>query len=260
MQSDKTLRQRHGHRRVPLWPQSSTGELLCLIHSAPNELGPNGGSTEAVPRPDAVARVGQRSRAGCDRDDLADVQATLDAIQAKADVAGRVIAQLVDVMRASFAWSYEPAARQLVSLNELVVDAIGALGERARAGGGVSVALDPKPPSVVGDTRQLRSVLHTLLVALMQEREASGDVSPITLRTSRAAGVLQGEHIARLALAGAARRAPRAWTPTCLELWPEPARARELLHASRVVSEHGGVLTATSGAASLRFMLELPSL
>jgi hypothetical protein len=136
-------------------------------------------------------------RNGHDRE-VADVRATLEVIQAQADLAARVIAQLVDVVRTSFACTYEPTACQLVSLNDLVVEALGTLGERARAGGGVSVALDPKLPSVAGDSRQLRGVLHMLLVALMQEREASGDAGPITVRTSRAAGVLQGEHIARV--------------------------------------------------------------
>jgi hypothetical protein len=151
-----------------------------------------------------------------------DLRATLDDIQAQADLAARAIAKLADVARAGFACSCVPAARRLVCLNDLVVEVLRALGERARAGGGVSVALDPELPSVAGDPRQLRSVLHTLLVALIQEREISGDANPITVHTSQIAAVLQGEHIARVALAGAAGRTPPNGTLT-MERGPNPA-------------------------------------
>ena len=97
-----------------------------------------------------------------------------------------------------------------------------------------------------------------LLVALMQEREASGDAGLITVRTSRAAGVLQGEHIARVALARLAGQAPPAGTLT-VKAWPDPAVALELSLASRVLNEHGGVLSAASNAGSFWFTLELPS-
>jgi signal transduction histidine kinase len=256
MRPESALHKRNGHRKVPRQAQASAGDLLRLIHSATDQRGPTGGGDETSPLPEAVARAVERSRAAFDRGELADVRATLDVIQAQADLAARVVAQLVDVVRASFARSYEPTTRQLVSLNDLVVEA---LGERARAGGGVSTALDPKLPSVAADPRQIRHVLHTLLVALVQEREASGGASPITVRTSRAAGVLQGEHIARVALAGAAGQTPPAGTLT-VERWPDPALALELSLASRVVNEHGGVLEATSAPGSLRFTLELPSL
>ena len=200
-----------------------------------------------------------RSHSVMDGGERADLRATLDDIQAQADLAARAIAKLADVARAGFACSCAPTARRLVCLNDLVVEVLRALGERARAGGGVSVALDPKLPSVAGDPRQLRSVLHTLLVALMQEREVSGDANPITVHTSQAAGVLQGEHIARVALAGAAGRTPPAGTLT-MERGPNPALAVPLSLASRVLDEHGGVLSATSTASSLRFTLELPAI
>ena len=152
-----------------------------------------------------------------------DLRATLDDIQAQADLTARAIAKLVDVARASSACSCAPTARRRVCLNDLVVEVLRALGERARAGGGVSVALDPKLPSVAGDPRQLRSVLHTLLVALMQEREVSGDANPITVHTSQAAAVLQGEHIARVALACAAGRR-RAEADDGARAEPRPCR------------------------------------
>ena len=200
-----------------------------------------------------------RSHAVIDGGEWADLRATLDDIQAQANLAARAIAKLADIARAGFASSCAPAARRLVCLNDLVVEVLRALGERARAGGGVSVALDPELPSVAGDPRQLRSVLHTLLVALMQEREISGDANPITVRTSQAAAVLQGEHIARVALAGAAGRMPPNGTPT-MERGPNPALAVPLSLASRVLDEHGGVLCATSTVSSLRFTLELPAI
>ena len=178
-----------------------------------------------------------------------DLRATLDDIQAQANLVARAIARLADVARAGSAWACAPTAPRLVCLNDLVVEVLRALGERARAGGGVSVALDPTLPSVAGDPRQLRSVLHTLLVALIQEREVAGVANPITVRTSQAAAVLQGEHIARVALAGAAGRTP-----------PNPALAVPLSLASRVLDEHDGVLSATSTASSLRFTLELPAI
>src|SRR5580765_3937846 len=200
-----------------------------------------------------------RSQAVIDGGEWADLRATLDDIQAQADLAARAIAKLADFARAGFASSCAPAARRLVCLNDLVVEVLRALGERARAGGGVSVALDPELPSVAGDPRQLRSVLHTLLVALMQEREISGDANPITVHTSQAAAVLQGEHIARVALAGAAGRMPPNGTPT-MKRGPNPALAVPLSLASRVLDEHGGVLCATSTVSSLRFTLELPAI
>ena len=209
--------------------------------------------------PDAGARAVERSRAAFDGGERADLRATLDDLQAQADLSARAIAKLADVARASFACSFEPAARRPVCLNDLVVEVLRALGEPARAGGGVSVALDPKLPSVAGDPRQLRSVLHTLLVALMQEREVSGDANPITVQTSHAAAVLQGEQIARVALAGAAGRTPPAGTLT-MERGPNPALAVPLSLASRVLDEHDGVLSATSTASSLRFTLELPAI
>ena len=163
-----------------------------------------------------------------DGGERADLRTTLDDIQAQADVAARAIAKLADVARAGFACSCAPTARRLVYLNDLVVEVLRALGERARAGGGVTVALDPRLPSVVGDPRELRSVLHTLLVALIREREISGDANPITVHTSQAPAVLQGEHIARVALAGAAGRTPPAGTPT-MERGPNPAPCRPAL-------------------------------
>ena len=180
-----------------------------------------------------------------------DLRATLNDIQVQADLAARAIARLADVARAGSACvcACAPTARPLVCLNDLVVEVLRALGEHGRAGGGISVALDPTLPSVAGDPRQLRSVLHTLLVALIQEREVSGVANPITVRTSQAAAVLQGEHIARVALAGAAGRTP-----------PNPALAVPLSLASRVLDEHDGVLSATSTASSLRFTLELPAI
>ena len=188
-----------------------------------------------------------------------DLRATLDDLQAQADLTARAIARLVDVARAGFGCSGAPTARRPVCLNDLVVEVLRALGERARAGGGVTVALDPKLPGVAGDPRQLRSVLHALLVALIQEREVAGDASPITVHTSQAASVLQGEHIARVALAGAAGRTPPAGTLT-MERGPNPALAVPLSLASRVLDEHDGVLSATSTASSLRFTLELPAI
>jgi hypothetical protein len=188
-----------------------------------------------------------------------DLRATLYDLQAQADLTARAIAKLVDVARASFACSCAPTARRRVCLNDLVVEVLRALGERARAGGGVTAALDPKLPSVAGDPRQLRSVLHTLLVALIQEREVAGDPNPITVHTSQAAGVLQGEHIARVALAGAAGRTPPAGTLT-MERGPNPALAVPLSLARRVLDEHDGVLSATSTVSSLRFTLELPAI
>jgi hypothetical protein len=209
-----------------------------------DQSGRMSGSGETVRLADAAARAVQRHGAAFDSGERAALRAALDDIQAQADLAADAIATLVDVARASFACS-EPTARRLVCLNDLVIEELRELGERARVGGGVSVALDPTLPSVAGDWRQLRSVLHTLLVALMQEREASGDANPITVQTSHAAGVLQGERIARVALAGAAGRTPPAGTLT-MERAPNPALAVPLAWPSIVSASRPLPASSTS--------------
>ncbi len=271
MLPDSVLHKQNGHREAPRRP-SSTGELLTLVHSAPprgSDANPDvlrfarllqsehpTGMPNDIALPEGVARAVARSQAALDRGELGDVRAALDALQAQADLAARVIAQLVDVVRASDARSPEPAAMRLLDVNDLLVET---LGPRVRRGLAVSTVLAPELPSIAGDDRQLSDVLGALLGALAHAGEHGHAPHPIRIDTTEAPGVLRGERIVRIALASAVSGAEEA-RPLALDEWPDPAVRMDLYRASRIVGEHGGVLSAAALAANgIRFTIELPA-
>lgn len=204
---------------------------------------------------DAVATAVARTRGALGADELADVRATLEVIRAEADAASRVIAQLGDMVRAD---REAPPFVRLVGLNDLVIEALGSLGARARLGAGLGVVLDRTLPSVAGDPDRLREAIHALLVAPMRAREAASSPGGITVRTSHGPGVLRGDRVVRIDVAGEAR--PAGDGALEVERWPDPALRLSVYLASRIAHQHGGVLTATAPAGGgLTLSFELPA-
>lgn len=224
--------------------------FAALVGDAPAIEGEPDGLVEAV------TGALDRTRGALAPADLAEVRATLEVIRAEADSASRVIAQLGDLVRGERGAA--PPVIRLVNLNDLVIEALGALGARARLGAGVSAVLDRALPSVAGDPAELREAIHAILVAPMRARETSSSPGGIAVRTSHEPGVLRGDVIVRVAVAGTER--PAGDAALSVERWPDPALRLSIYLASRVAHQHGGVLTATSPAdGGLALSFELPA-
>lgn len=224
--------------------------FAALVGDVPAIDGEPGGLVEAV-----AGAVSQTRRALAPAD-LAEVRATLEVIRAEADSTSRVIAQLGDLVRGQRS-APAPVVR-LVNLNDLVIEALGVLGARARLGAGVSAVLDHALPSVAGDPVELREAIHAILVAPMRARETSPSPGGIAVRTSHETGVLRGERTVRVAVAGTER--PAGDAALSVERWPDPALRLSIYLASRVAHQHGGVLTASAPAdGGLALSFELPA-
>jgi hypothetical protein len=277
MAADSVLHKRNGHRKLPRPGAMSAGELVSLVHSAPERLSdvsedllrfarlvqnesPSG--TEAAPGREpvafpAVAKALGKSREAFARGELADIRASLEALQAQAALAAEVIARLTDVVRASDGRRGAPAGRRLLDVNALLEQALdGLTGPR---GGLEAVArLDPAMPSVPGDPAQIADVLRAVFLAAARANQAAGRQDPITVETSHRGGVLRGESIVQVAMAAGDQMS--AGQPAEVP-GSEPAEpGTDLDRAARIVREHGGILTASGlDGGGVRFTVELPA-
>jgi hypothetical protein len=272
------LHKRNGHRHLPHSGIASAGELVNLVHSAPEQSSelsrdllkfaiiaqserPSDSDElfgEGVGISPAVAQALSRSRDAFARGELADIRASLDALRAQAALAADVIARLTEVIRVSDARPYAPSGRRLLNVNDLllqVVDAPSGLwGDNAR----VTLHLDPEVPSVAGDPAQVAELLRILLSALARESEGSDAPGEITAETSHRDGVLRGEKVIRVALLA---EHPYLSEPadSVHGRRPGPDPAADIDRAARIAKEHGGILFPAAFAAGHGFTLDLPA-
>jgi hypothetical protein len=281
MLPNSVLHKRNGHRRLPRAGIVSPGDLVRLVHSAParsSDLSPDvlkfaiiiqsessmaaweQLSGDGSPGPSAVSRALATSRAAFDRGELADVRAALEALQAQADLAAGVIAHLTDVVRVSDGRVYRTSGRYLIDLNDLMVQALGLLASQWPWMAAVSTRLDPQLPSVAGDARELKEVLVTLMVALARASRAAGRPGVVTVETSHREGVLRGEHTVRVSMTDDCSEPRPGTTAPAIQKAPDTPTDIDLHRTSRIVKEHGGILSATTLASgAIRFTLELPA-
>jgi hypothetical protein len=278
MVPDSVLHKRNGHRKLPHPGALSAGELVSLVHSAPerlsdvsedllrfallvqNECPSSAGARFAGPDPapfPAVAQALCRSREAFARGELADIRASLEALQAQAALAAEIIARLSDVVRASDSQRYAASDRRLLNVNDLLEQALDAV-TAPRPGFTAVARLDAGLPSVAGDPTQISEILITVLLAAARANQLAGRLEPIAVETSHRDGVLKGETIVQVAIA--------AGDPLSVDARAEipgtgaPAEARTGLdRAARLVREHGGILTASGLGGGIRFTVELPA-
>ena len=184
-----------------------------------------------------------RSHSVMDGGEWTDLRATLDDIQAQADLAARAIAKLADVARAGFACSCTPAARRLVCLNDLVVEVLRRSATRAGRATGYP-ARSISSPSVAG-TRSLRACC-TLLVPPFRARSRRRR-NPITVHVS-GRGVLQGAYRPRRV--GRCRRADTAGGTLTMDEGRTPAPSR---YPWRAASSTSTTVSCPRRPPSLRF-------
>jgi C4-dicarboxylate-specific signal transduction histidine kinase len=269
------LHKRNGHRHGPDKTEPSPGEIIRLVHSD-RPTSPVISSellkfsrivaTEAAlgPGQSDALRAGPRTEATFDQGQLADVQATLDALEAQADVAARMTTPLVaDARRRG---SYRPSLwHRLVNLNEITHEALTIA--RPRLGPlSLECRLDAGLPWIVGDGRQLQEAVVALVRYMARLIADTDPPATITVTTTRQDSVLHGESVAQLCI-----RAERAAIPDHVlrTVFHAPSGPRaagkvtemDLYVASRIVGDHGGAISpAIRPDGGPSFMLEFPTI
>lgn len=260
------LHKKNGHRTTP-HAELSPGEVIRLVHS----------DTESVPRstadllrfvqivasektadgdPEALANALATTQDAFERGELADVRAALERLHAQADLATEMIGQLVSSVQRRAADGKRDGLRRVVDLIDVVADTLALLGSESW-----SVPVVPQhasPPSrLVGNAPELQEVLGSLITYTMQVLTATGMGGAITVETSSAESVIDGERLVRVRIRGE-RAADR---PLAGHRAEREVNQIDLYLASKIVTDHGGSIAAESlpcGGAS--FVLEFPAL
>ena len=261
------LHKKNGHHKKPESP-SSLGELMRDVHAGGKAAA---GSTfellkfasvvrtenrrsllhQAVRYVDAqqsaLSTLLARTEAALERGELAEIRATLQSLQAQASEATRLFARLLA--------SAEPrsADHSIVAVGDL----IATVAERVQTATGVSVdtRVDSEIASIIGNSVRLERALTTLAQSLVDGR-------PLTIDVVQADGVIQGEMIVRIIVAGG-RPLPSVVAALGDSVPLASPTEQDLdLHAARhVVAEHGGAVSLTQdehGDGTIR--IELPEL
>lgn len=266
MVSKGVLHKKNGYRAPPATEAPSPGEVIRLVHSdrgtAPSTYDllkfvqivsserSDALSDQAVREIDglrsSLSAALRRTEEAFERGELADVRRILGALQARADLAARIVGQLAAVVDGREARRRpEPEGRRVLDLNGLVAEILAQLRSVPGAPA-VTDRLAPDLPRIVGDPAELRRVLGVLLAPVDQGQDDGAAARRLIIETSRHPGALQGEETVRLEV-----------THEGLAL---PERGLDLSALVRIVAEHGGAVTPTVVAGfGIRIRLELPA-
>lgn len=265
----------NGHRHLPRPGALTAGQIVGLVHSDPGRLSDlsqdlvrfaafvqsERPATEGQSLPSALAKALRRTRKAFERGELSDVQLALEALQAQAEAAARIVARLTEAAGASDEEPIRDTERRLVNLNELILKTVGRLAGATA----VSSRLDPGLPQIAGDPRRLQYVLKVLIAAVASAMEAAGRPGVITVETSHGEGVLRGERVVRLLMTDDYSQVLEQVRPVPVLSFARPEHSgsgadADLRRAARLVREHGGVLCAAGLAGGgVCFTLDLPA-
>lgn len=260
-----TLHKRNGHRCPPGWKGTSPGELIRLVHSAPDRAAKPTfdvvkftsivGSETRRAFADQVAReidaikpalleVIAGTEAAFDRGELSDVRALLDARREEVEAAARMVARL---LAGAGAPSRRPAARRrLLNVNELAAETLYLLVPHLGGGLTVVTRLDPALPRVVGNANDLEQALGALMTCAARSVTDAGRTGTVVVETSHREAAVQGEWIVSVKIEANGSGV---------------AEGLDLRAVSRIAAEHGGVVQAANAAGGgVRFTLELPAI
>jgi K+-sensing histidine kinase KdpD len=275
MLSKVLLHKRNGHRHGPDKAELSPGEIIRLVHSD-RPTSPGIGSellkfshivaTETAPGPgesDAL-RAATRSEAVFDQGQLADVQATLDALEAQADVAARMITQLVAGARRRGSYR-RSLRRRLVNLNEITHEAL-TIARPCAGPLSLECRLDAGLPWIVGDSGQLQEAVVALVRYMARLVADTEPPATITMATTRQDSVLHGESVAQVCIRAERAAIPdhvlcRVFQATSGPWAAGKVTEMDLYVVSRIVGDHGGAVSARiqpEGGPS--FTLEFPAI
>lgn len=272
------LHKRNGHRHLPESKDLSPGEIIRLVHSdrqrsskptvdllkfakivkseTPVALREEVAGQMGLPNPPLTEALA-RTHAAFARGELADVREALEALQARADLAARMVTRLAASARTRTSEAGFASERRLVSLNALAAETLSLLATRLEGGVSVASRLDPELPPIVANSRQLQQVLVALISYAGQAMAAAGKAGTITVETSHRGGVLRGEGIVRARVADDGPGIPERLLSRIFQPLSTPG---PLALVSRIVAEHGGVIWAENlpgGGAC--FTLEFPA-
>jgi signal transduction histidine kinase len=276
------LHKKNGHSSVPNRKGLSAGEMLRLVHSG--QRPPAAPAMEMVQfanivRTEKVQGLEEQVRQSIDsmraalvealrhteeafaRGELDDVRERLEALRDQAERAARLITAVVNAARA------RSSSRRVLNLNDLLTRAARGLTPGFPATLTWAFQLDPELPRVIADPRRLADALTALLRYVAMETSAAG-TGTITVETARAEAVVRGEHLVLVHIVGTgpldADAMQRAFLPpplgALLDRELAPPAETDLGLAFRIVTDHGGVLTASNWpAGGACFTLTLPA-
>jgi len=269
----------NGHRHLPRPGTLSAGQIVGLVHSDPGRLSDlsenlvrfaaivqsERPAAEGQSLPSALAKALTRTRKTFERGELSDVRLALEALQAQAEAAARIVARLTEAAGVSDEASIRDTECRLVNLNDLIIQTVGRLAGQPAGTKPVSSRLDPGLPRIAGDPRRLQHVLMVLIAAVGSAMGASGRPGVITVETSHGEGVLRGERVVRLLMTDDYSQVLEQARPVPVLSLAHPVSSdagadADLRRAAKLVREHGGVLCAASLAGGgVCFTLDLPA-
>lgn len=152
-----------------------------------------------------------------------------------------------------------------MDLNALTAQTLDRLGPRLGATVTVTSHMAPELPRIVGSAGQLQQVLGALVTEVERRAKAGSGPRAISIATSRGDEVLRGERTVQIQIIHEGIELPEAAVRTLFHPFsaaePPPEETAIDLHtASRIVAEHGGVVSAsTRPGGGVCVTLEFPA-
>jgi signal transduction histidine kinase len=202
----------------------------------------------------SLADVVARMHAGLQRGESADVRVVLEAIEAQADIALRIVSRLADAARP------REAERRRINVEQLTLEALAAVAPRLARGLALSASIAPALPPIAGDAQLLAEALVAILAFAQRALVGARRGGTIHVEVRSGAGLPDGAPCVAIRVSDAGP-APRDGTPPAPGPPPaaEPADAG-LNRALTIIAHHGGTVSIENpGIGGVCLTLELPA-